>query len=242
MTMHRPGLPGDLPSPEALWARWGLLAVLEASAEDEDLPFVHRTGIWIDGGGLHLDDCGCTWWTLARMGEGRFVLYGEDESSDVKWHKPPIDMLAGAPDWLPFARLRDLIEGYELGCVYWYENGAWSRAPYPEGLDDDGLDCGMSRFVDRGDVLGSIDLGRAGDSGPQDLLGRAERYELTPRQLESVVSGSAYDRGDLPAMLRALRLTGLAGEAAGRDAGSGEGAPEREPDGAVRAPGGSGRS
>ncbi|MFE9403389.1 hypothetical protein ACFYNY_16610 [Streptomyces sp. NPDC006530] len=43
----------------------------------------------------------------------------------------------------------------------WHENGAWSRAPYPEGLDDDGLDCGMSRFVDRGDVLGSIDLGQA---------------------------------------------------------------------------------
>ncbi|MEU3503103.1 hypothetical protein ABZ726_20880 [Streptomyces hundungensis] len=245
--MHRPGLPGDLPGPKTLWARWGLLAVLEASTENEELPFVHRTGTWIDGGGLHFDDCGCTAWTLTDMGEGRFVLYGEDESSDVKWHKPPIDMLAGAPDWLPFARLRDLIEGYELGCVYWYENGAWSRAPYPEGLDDDGLDCGMSRFVDRGDVLGALDLGEDGESGqdgeggPQDVLDRAERYELTPQLVESLVARSEYDHWGLPAMLRALSLTGLAGDAPG-DAGSGARVPEREPDGAVRAPGGSGRS
>ncbi|MFF3975668.1 hypothetical protein [Streptomyces sp. NPDC001828] len=209
MTIHRPGLPGDLPGPELLRARWGLLAILEASAEEESLPSVHRTGHWADGGGLHLDDCGCTWWTLARMGEGRFVLYGEDESSDVKWHKPAIDMLAGAPGWLPFDRLRDLIEGYELGCVYWYENGAWARAPYPEGLGDDGLDCGMSRFADRADVLDAIDLGEGAGIGPETLLDGAERGELTAELVESLVSGSEYDHWDLPAMLRALSLTGL---------------------------------
>ncbi len=45
------------------------------------------------------------------MGEGRFVLYGEDESSGVKWHGTPIDVLAGGPDWLPYDELRDRIEG-----------------------------------------------------------------------------------------------------------------------------------
>ncbi|MEV6042654.1 hypothetical protein [Streptomyces sp. SID1034] len=223
MTIHRPGLPGDLPEPELLWARWGLLAVLEASTEEENTPSVHRTGHWADAGGLHLDDCGCTWWTLARRGPGRFVLYGEDESSDVKWHKPAIDMLAGAPHWLPFERLRDLIEGYELGCVYWYENGAWARSPYPESLDDDGLDCGMSRFTDRGDVLDAIELDEEADIDPETLLDRAERGELTAETVESLVAGSAYDHWDLPAMLRALRLAGLSvhdGEGAADDDGS----------------------
>ncbi|MFD7167304.1 hypothetical protein [Streptomyces violascens] len=211
MTIQRPGMPGDLPRPETLWARWGLLAVLEATTEGEETPPVHRTGCWIDTGGLHLDDCGCTWWTLARMGEGRFVLYGEDESSDVKWHKPAIDMLAGAPDWLPHDKLRDLLEGYELGCVYWYENGTWSRAPYPDDLDDDGLDCGMSRFADRNDVVQAVDLGEGEGDDSDTVLNRAERYELTPEALESLVTASAYDHWDLPAMLRALHLTGLAG-------------------------------
>ncbi|MFG2720644.1 hypothetical protein ACGFW5_20430 [Streptomyces sp. NPDC048416] len=212
MTINRPGLPGDLPKAELLWARWGLLAVLEASVEGEETPFVHRTGNWI-GGGLHLDDCGCTCWTLKPLGEGRFVLYGEDESSDVKWHKPPIDMLAGAPDWLPVDELRDLIEGYELGCVYWYENGAWARAPYPESLGDDGLDCGMSRFADRSDVLSALDVGEDAPVDPGTLLDRAERYELTPDLLEPLAAaGTVYGHGELPAMLRALHRAGLAGQ------------------------------
>lgn len=219
--MHRPGLPGDLPTPEILWARWGLLAVLEATEEGEETPPVHRTGCWIDEGGLHLDDCGSTWWTLARMGEGRFVLYGEDESSGVKWHKPPIDMLAGAPDWLPYAKLRRLLDGYELGCVYWYENGAWSRAPYPESLDDDGLDCGMNRFVDRDDVVRSLGLGQ-GDCGGDAVLARAERHELTPGALESLVAASEDDLWELPPMLRALDLTGLAGDGESPDVASNE--------------------
>ncbi|MFJ6718331.1 hypothetical protein [Streptomyces sp. NPDC091259] len=151
MTLHRPGRPGDLPPPELLWARWALVAVLEANTEAEGRG-VHRTGHWLSGTALQLDDAGCTWWTLSRRGEGRYVLYGEDESSAVKWHEPAVDMLAGAPDRLPYEKLRDLLQGWELGCVYWYENGTWARAPYPEGLSDDGLDCGMSRFVDRAEV------------------------------------------------------------------------------------------
>ena len=234
MTIHRPGRPEDLPTPEVLWARWGLLAVLEATTEAEEMPPVHRTGCWIDGAGLHLDDSGCTRWTLARMGEGRFVLYGEDESSEVKWHEPAVDMLAGAPDWLPHDKLRDLLQGYELGCVYWYENGAWARAPYPQDLDDDGLDCGMSRFVDRSDVLSMIEAdddfaiapAPGTDAGPADrgaeaLLSCAERYALTPRVLESLVAVTGDDEQDVPAMLRTLGRTGLAGESAAAEVAEG---------------------
>lgn len=199
MTIHRPGLPEDLPPPELLWAWWAVVAVLEASTEEEDLG-IHRTGHWVDDrGGLHLDDCGCTWWTFVRAGEGRFVLYGEDEASDVKWHEPTVDMLAGGPEWLPYEKLRDLVQGYELGCVYWYENGAWARAPYPATLRDDGLDCGMSRFAGRDAVRELLE-----DDVPEEFFDRAEQYRLTPELLESLVADSDSDHWDLPAMKRAL--------------------------------------
>lgn len=212
MTIHRPGRPEDLPAAELLWARWALVAVLEATTAAESRG-VHRTGHWIDGAALRLDDAGCTWWALARMGRGRFVLYGEDESSGVKWHEPAVDMLAQGPDWLPYDTLHDLLEGWELGCVYWYENGAWARAPYPEDLEDDGLDCGMDRFVERRKVLALL----AGH-GPaaEQLLEAAEEYRLAPRALDALVEGAGdEDRDedwDLPAMHRALHLAGLAGE------------------------------
>ncbi|KJY40527.1 hypothetical protein VR46_27320, partial [Streptomyces sp. NRRL S-444] len=69
MTIHRPGRPGDLPAAELLWARWAFVAVLEATTEAEGHG-IHRTGHWIDGARLRLDDAGCTCWTLARMGQG----------------------------------------------------------------------------------------------------------------------------------------------------------------------------
>ncbi|MEU3727191.1 hypothetical protein [Streptomyces sp. NPDC031705] len=218
MTIHRPGLPGDLPPAELLWAHWALVAVLEAGTEAEGRG-VHRTGHWIDGEGLHLDDCGCTWWTFARAGEGRYVLYGEDESSGVKWHEPAIDMLAQGPDWLPYETLHDLLAGMQLGCVYWSENGSWARAPYPDDLDDDGLDCGISRFTERRELLALLD--GAGDDcgcGRDDAPGRtavrlldaAVRGELRPADLEALAAGCSCGHWDLPAMLRALELSGLA--------------------------------
>ncbi|MGW6738444.1 hypothetical protein [Streptomyces sp. NPDC055013] len=213
MTVHRPGLPQDLPPGEVLWARWALLAAVKATTEQEERPSVHRIGHWIDEVGLHRDDCGCTWWIMSRMGEGRFVLYGEDESSGVKWHEPPIDMLAGGPDWLPYAELRDRLEGYELGCVYWYENGAWNRAPYPDGLKDDGLDCGMSDFVDRGSLLRELELHFAGTTagpGADGLLADAEAYGLDARLLlEHVRAHPDGDPVDPPAVARALDRAGI---------------------------------
>ncbi|MFJ3877737.1 hypothetical protein ACIPW5_09795 [Streptomyces sp. NPDC090077] len=217
MTIHRPGLPGDLPPAELLWAHWALVAVLEASTEAEGHG-VHRSGHWIDDEGLHLDDGGCTWWTFAPAGDGRHVLYGEDESSGVKWHEPAVDMLAGGPDWLPYEDLRDLLAGWQLGCVYWSEGGSWARAAYPQDLGDDGLDCGMSRFVERDKLLRLID-GAWDDCGcgpapghretVERLLDAAVRRELAPGALEEVAAGCSCGNWDLPAMLRALDLSGL---------------------------------
>ncbi|MGW5612874.1 hypothetical protein [Streptomyces sp. NPDC003877] len=211
MTINRPGLPGDLPSAPVLWGRWALLAVLEATSQDERKAH-HRTGTWVDGAGLHLDDSGCTWWHLAPRGAGRWVLFGEDESSGCKWHEPPVDLLAGAPSWLPHEELTDLLGGGELGCVYWYESGAWARAAYPDTLEDDGLDCGMSRFTDRADVLRTVadeDHGATSARDAETLLDHAENHRLTPGLLFRLTRDPAGRQRDRPAMGRALEAAGL---------------------------------
>ncbi|MFF6781285.1 hypothetical protein [Streptomyces sp. NPDC012510] len=222
MTINRPGLPGDLPAAEVLWARWALVAVLEATTEDEQAGH-HRTGTWVDDKGLHLDDCGCTWWGFEPRGEGRFVLFGEDESSGVRWHEPPVDVLADAPGWLPHDRLTELVDSGELGCAYWYENGVWGRSPYPATLDDDGLDCGLSRFVDRTAVLrtiGDSDHGAMPAGEAATLLDAAEDYRLTPDLLLSLVAEPDRREWDRPAMTRALERAGLNAEVQNRATGA----------------------
>ncbi|MFJ1756227.1 hypothetical protein [Kitasatospora sp. NPDC088134] len=223
MTIHRPGLPEDLPPAEVLWGRWALLAALEATTEAEQDPPRHRTGRWLDDAGLHWDDCGCTWWVLSRCGPGRFVLYGEDEASEVKWHEPKIDMLAGAPAWLPYPEIEHRLEGLEVGCVYWYENGAWARAPYPDGLADDGLDCGVSCFTERAEVLGELAdrLVDTADAADADLLlADAEAHRLDPGRLPGLLAPTDLDDEplDLPAVLRALARAGLTARPATTDA------------------------
>ncbi|WP_326793414.1 hypothetical protein OHA79_39575 [Streptomyces sp. NBC_00841] len=153
------------------------------------------------------------------MGAGRFVLYGEDEASDVKWHEPLIDMLAGGPDWLPYDELRDRLKGYELGCVYWYENGAWARTPYPDDLGDDGLDGGMSDFVDRHRTLGELSNyvdDTACEPSADTLLADAEAHRLKPGLLLERLRPTNPDDEplDLSAVARALTLAGLTGPTA----------------------------
>ncbi|MET9622324.1 MULTISPECIES: hypothetical protein [unclassified Streptomyces] len=217
MTINRPGSPDDLPPADVLWARWALLASLGATTAAERRPSGHRTGRWIDDDGLHWDDAGCTWWVMSRMAEGRYVLYGEDESSAAKWHQPPVDMLAGAPAWLPWEELRDRLAGYELGCVYWYENGTWARAPYPEDLDDDGLDCGMSALVDRAQAVGLLAerlVPVDGEPAADAVLAQAEAGRL--RDVDALLARLRDPDGDVPdlsAVTRALVRSGLAGVA-----------------------------
>lgn len=154
--LHRPGRPEDLPDARVLWARWAAVAIATFDRDEELEPQQHRSGYWIDDDGLHWDDCGCTWWVLKWFGDGRAVLVGEDESSKVKSYEPAIDLLAGAPEWVPRQYLQGLIDDYMVGCIYWFDEGAWHRASYPDDLADDGLDYGISSLTTRAGAVGEI--------------------------------------------------------------------------------------
>ncbi|MFC9898043.1 hypothetical protein ACFVMC_30505 [Nocardia sp. NPDC127579] len=191
--VHKPGQPGDLPDAGVLWRRWAGAALAMYDHEQEGTAAVHRTGCWIDDAGLHWDDSGCTWWEFKWFGDGRAVLFGEDETSQVKWHEPAIDVLAGAPQWVPRRYLRGLIDAYMVGCVYWFEDGAWHRAPYPDDLRDDGLGSGVGRLTTRAGALETISLWR--DSGATDpelcerLLDAAERGAVTEDLVRTCAEG-----------------------------------------------------
>ncbi|MCP9955070.1 hypothetical protein [Actinomadura madurae] len=132
--MHRPGRPGDLPEPWELWARGAAMAAVEATIP-EDL----NASFLVHSRGVSHDDSGGNEWTLALIEGGRAVLYGCDhEASRTRFREPRLDLLAGAPSWLPLEWLRDLLEADELGFVYWFD-GEWTRVEYPADVRDDGL-------------------------------------------------------------------------------------------------------
>ncbi|MFE2153936.1 hypothetical protein ACFXAO_28285 [Streptomyces lavendulae] len=149
MKIRRPGRPEDLPEAAVLWARWTALAAASWNAEEEKERF--RYGYWLGDDGCHLryDDGACSRWALSRVDGGRAVLFGQDDSGRVGRYEPPVDLLAGAPGWVRHELRRGLLEAERIECVYWFEDGSWHRAPYPDGLADDGLDCGIGHLTSR---------------------------------------------------------------------------------------------
>ncbi|MDN3353747.1 hypothetical protein [Actinomadura sp. DC4] len=134
MTVHSPGRPTDLPRAEELWADAAVLAVLSAGLRPGYLEQAE-----LDEHGLRSLDSQNGWWTLSRWPHGRMVLCGIDDDYGETLLEPPVDLLAGGPDWLPADYLADPLGGGEtVGLVYWWD-GSWGRAPYPDGLRDDGL-------------------------------------------------------------------------------------------------------
>ncbi|BCJ55820.1 hypothetical protein Asp14428_72950 [Actinoplanes sp. NBRC 14428] len=121
----------DLPAPVLLWQRWATLAAALTPLGHEDVWSVGATG-------AHHDDGGGNWSHLALVEDGRAVLYGYDhEYSDTTYAEPALDLLAGAPDWLPWDDLARLAADDQLGYVLWYEgDGPWQRVAYPDDLDD----------------------------------------------------------------------------------------------------------
>ncbi|MYT30668.1 MULTISPECIES: hypothetical protein [unclassified Streptomyces] len=136
--MHRPSVPGDLDDPEQVWARAATLAVVAAAMSDGDEYSFGPDGLacWNSGGAY--------WWRLGLYDGGRALLCGQDsDGSYTHSGDRQIDFLAGGPAWLPWEQLRDDARGNLLGFAYWYEDGAWARAPYPAAMPDDGLETAM---------------------------------------------------------------------------------------------------
>ena len=216
MTVHSPGRPDDLPPAEDLWADAAALAVLTAG-----LNSVYLEKAEPDEHGLRSRDAQNGWWTLSRWPDGRMLLCGIDEDYGETILEPPVDLLAGGPDWLPADYLADPMGGGEtVGLVYWWD-GTWGRAPYPDGLADDGL-IGLAP-VSRGEWRWRDDLlecapdteeaGAAYDA----LLAAARSYAvgeatlrrlfdaLDPERLKTELRASV----DIAAALDIARRTGL---------------------------------
>ncbi|GAB3958872.1 hypothetical protein GCM10029978_004760 [Actinoallomurus acanthiterrae] len=212
MTVRRPGRPEDLPSAEVIWARWAALAAVLST------PGAGRPGYRLDDDGLHLDTVGSTWAAMTWRGDGRAVLFGEDHAGGTKWHEPPVDVLAGAPDWLPYERLEDHLEAGELGFVYWYEEATWRRAPYPPDLEDDGIATTLGRFAVRSDTAWEMES-RLRERIPRTnaplqaacarLLTYAERRAVTAGIVRGFAAQIGWPDADVTAISTAARRAGL---------------------------------
>ncbi|MGA5302028.1 hypothetical protein ACPCHT_19020 [Nucisporomicrobium flavum] len=120
----------DLPAPGPMWHRWATLAAALTALGFDDTWTVDETG-------AHHDDGGGNWSHLTLVEAGRAVLYGYDhEYSDTTYEEPPIDLLADAPAWVPWDDLLRHAGQDQLGYALWYDDGHWSRAAYPEGVND----------------------------------------------------------------------------------------------------------
>ncbi|TJZ56050.1 hypothetical protein FCH28_12395 [Streptomyces piniterrae] len=158
--MHRPSVPEDLDHPERLWARAATLAVVAAAVDDWDEFSWGGRGLECWNGG------GSYWWRLKLFEDGRALLCGQDSDGSYTHDAGrQIDFLAGGPEWLPWEQLRHDAEGNLFGFVYWWQDGAWARAPYPEKMPDDGLEMAMSWTAP-----GEAAIGRIVD----DLVARTE--------------------------------------------------------------------
>jgi hypothetical protein len=120
----------DLPAPGLLWTRWATLAAAMSGIGFADVWYV-------DERGAHHDDHGGSWARLALIDGARAVLFGYDrDHSSTTEADPPLDLLTGAPDWLPWDDLVALAEAARLGFVVWHAEGRWSRVRYRGGIGD----------------------------------------------------------------------------------------------------------
>ncbi|WP_045743011.1 hypothetical protein [Actinoplanes rectilineatus] len=154
----------DLPAPGLLWTRWATLSAT--------LTAIGHTGVWsIDDRGARLDDPSGGWARFALLDGRRAVLYGHHrEHSATARTDPPLDLLTGAPDWLPWDELTPL----HLGFMIWHESGRWSRVRYRDGLQD-GMTALLGTLL-TGDATAAALAGVVTDR--RDLLEADRREEV----------------------------------------------------------------
>ncbi|MBM2623175.1 hypothetical protein JIG36_47530 [Actinoplanes sp. LDG1-06] len=207
----------DLPAPGLLWTRWATLSATLTGIGYADVWFV-------DDRGAHHDDHGGSWARLALVEGARAVLFGYDrDHSATADADPPIDLLTGAPGWLPWDDLTTLAEADRLGFVVWHAEGRWSRVRYRDGLGD-GLVQTVAPVLSNENTLQELsevitEWGRHDLSTPaerdevrtasEDLLTAAIRGEITGAGFERLLGRLTDPTLDLRAALFASGRGGI---------------------------------
>ncbi|MER6913418.1 hypothetical protein ABT354_17265 [Streptomyces sp. NPDC000594] len=178
---NEPAIPVQLGRPERMWERAVVLVLIAVTRMARP--------------GFRLSDCelSCSHsnggWNLVLKPGGKAIFYGQDaDCSDTTYQgDKPVDLLVDAPHWLPVDRLRELNDSYELGYLYWWEEGRWQRAPYPDYVEDDGLAASCDGYAGIFDDRSLADS--FADAGYRDTAA-AERF--IARVAEGTVNESVF--------------------------------------------------
>jgi hypothetical protein len=208
----------DLPAPGLLWTRWATIAAALTGIGFADVWFV-------DDRGAHHNDHGGSWARLALLDGARAVLFGYDrDHSATAAADPPIDLLTGAPEWLPWDDLVALADTDHLGFVVWHAEGRWSRTRYREEIGD-GLVQTVGAVLSTENTLRELGevITEWGSHELRTAASRDEVREAAERLLASAVrgevTGEAVERllGRVPALdlTAALAAAGRGGITAG---------------------------
>ncbi|WP_192809607.1 hypothetical protein [Actinomadura rudentiformis] len=134
--------------PEELWNEAAAHALLGAALPTEPIITFEE-----DGGGLRRVEFGSGSWGVAWVEGGRAVTYGYDlDYSTARHQLPPVDLLAGAPDWFPWDYVHAAQKDMQLvSWVYWWDGETWERAEYPgdmNGGPDSGSESSYDGYAD----------------------------------------------------------------------------------------------
>jgi hypothetical protein len=190
----------DLPAPGLLWTRWATLGAA--------LTGIGHTAVWsIDDRGAALDDRDGGWARFALLDGRRAVLHGHHREHSATTHTdPPLDLLTGAPDWLPWDELSPLAETDRLGFVIWHDSGRWSRVRYRDGLLDGMTDLLTPLLTAENTITALSAMVVAGTREAASLLlTSAVRAELTTDDFAALLG----DPVDGEAALDVARRAGL---------------------------------
>ncbi|MEU4556895.1 hypothetical protein AB0F72_00765 [Actinoplanes sp. NPDC023936] len=193
----------DLPAPGLLWTRWATLGAA--------LTAIGRATVWpIDDRGAAHDDGDGGWARFALLDGRRAVLYGHHREHSATTHTdPPLDLLTGAPDWLPWAELSPLAENDRLGFVIWHENGRWSRVRYRDGLLDGMTDLLAPLLTAERTITALSAMISGGTREAASLLLTAGvRAELTTADFQALLGDVADGEAALAVAARAGLLPG----------------------------------
>lgn len=207
----------DLPAPGLLWSRWATLSAA--------LTGIGFADVWyVDDQGAHHDDHGGSWARFALLDGARAVLFGYDrDRSGTADADPPIDLLTGAPEWLPWDDLTTLAESDRLGFVVWHAEGRWSRTRYRDEIGDGLVDTvgavlsTENTLMELSEIItewGQHELRTPAErddvrSAGEDLLTAAVRGEVTGPAFERLLGRLTAPALDLRAALFAAGRGGI---------------------------------